>query len=322
MLKTWFDERFKQWLDNHLPVSDEQILTRGVIFILPSRFGCYFMLCGILLFLLGTNYQNNLILLFSFLMAAIMFVTMFHTFFALYRLKLKLVSLPPMERDSVSDLTLSIHTSRPRHQLKLYIDNYLPIKLAVKGAKKVIKLPHHPKIRGKQRLPRLTIETNYPLGLFRCWSHVGFEQDIFVYPKPKRMDRKQLHALLEACSRGAGDKNEKQKNQRPKVDSEDVEQLDHYQKGQSLSRVSWKHVASGQGWYTKSFTGEDNFSLSVEEQCFAISDLEERLCAISAVVRHCQEKSIAFSFKLGNERIEQVSSNQDIEQCYKMLAVY
>lgn len=323
MLKKWLNQKFSDWLDNQLPVADEQTLNRRVIFIVPSRFGVYFLLSALILFLLGTNYQNNLILMFSFLMIAIMFVTMFHTFYALFNLKLEMLSAPTMERANVSEVSLALHSDRPRHLLTLYFDTFLPIRIAISEGKNKIKVPHHPKLRGKHRLPRLTIETNYPLGLFRCWSKVSFKQEIFVYPKPKPIKRKELNSILDSCLLGA--KNEQNfdvNDTRRGKQAEDIEQLEHYQKGQPLTRVSWKHVASGQGWYTKSFGNEETLTLSIDEKAFPYTNVEEKLSVITYVVGYCVDREIVFDFKLGGDKVERVDSFKQAELCFQSLAQY
>lgn len=323
MIKRWLNQKFSDWLDNQLPVADEQTLNRRVIFILPSRFGVYFLISAMILFLLGTNYQNNLILMFSFLMVAIMLVTMFHTFVALNKLKLVMISAPTMERANVSEVTLALHSETPRHLLTLYFDAFLPIRIAIAEGKNTIKVPHHPKLRGKHRLPRLTVETNYPLGLFRCWSHVSFEQEIFVYPKPKPIKRKELSSLLDACLLGGkNDQNFDVNDPKRGKQAEDIDQLEHYQKGQPLTRVSWKHVASGQGWYSKSFGNEEHLALRIDEKLFPYTNIEERLAVITYVVGYCVDREIVFDFKLGGDNVERVDCFQQAELCFQSLAQY
>lgn len=53
------------WLKRRMPVLDEVRLHRRNIFILPSKFGGAFGVLNLLLFVLGVNYQNNLVIILS-----------------------------------------------------------------------------------------------------------------------------------------------------------------------------------------------------------------------------------------------------------------
>lgn len=67
-LRQLLQQRFDRWLAQRQPASLNVSLNQGVIYILPSRFGYWFIFLILLLYLLGTNYQNNLILLTSFVL--------------------------------------------------------------------------------------------------------------------------------------------------------------------------------------------------------------------------------------------------------------
>jgi len=92
-LSHYFHQRLLGWLDNRVPAANEHHLNLNSIFILPSGFGWSFIILSLCLFLLGTNYQNNLMLLLSYLCLSIMLLTLFYTHQNFARLALK--SLPP-----------------------------------------------------------------------------------------------------------------------------------------------------------------------------------------------------------------------------------
>ena len=64
-MRSRLKQQWLVWLQRRIPVLDEVRLHRHNIFILPSRFGLSFGLLNILLFVLGVNYQNNLVILLS-----------------------------------------------------------------------------------------------------------------------------------------------------------------------------------------------------------------------------------------------------------------
>ena len=77
------NKRFNRWLKRRIPPASQHKLSNRNIFIMPSRFGFVYLIFVVLLFLLATNYQNNAIMLLSYLMASVFITTMMHSFFNL-----------------------------------------------------------------------------------------------------------------------------------------------------------------------------------------------------------------------------------------------
>ena len=67
-LKVFFKNNFNRWLAKRIPSQKEHRLNSSNILIYPTRFGLGYLAIVMLIFLLGTNYQNNIILLLSYLM--------------------------------------------------------------------------------------------------------------------------------------------------------------------------------------------------------------------------------------------------------------
>ena len=61
----------RKWLDKRIPAANEFQLSHRSIFIFPAKFGALFLALCALLFLLGTNYQNNLMLLLCYFLVAL-----------------------------------------------------------------------------------------------------------------------------------------------------------------------------------------------------------------------------------------------------------
>ena len=99
-------------------------------------------------------------------------------------------------------------------------------------------------VRGRLALGRVTISTDYPVGLWRAWAYVHFPLDGIVYPEPEPSPPPLPHGQQGAegaVAPGGGD--------------EDLAGLRDYQRGDPLQRVAWKAVARGAGWHTKEFEG-------------------------------------------------------------------
>ena len=93
-------ERMTAWLDRRIPPAPGHQLDLRSIFIIPSRFGWLYLLLCISLFVLGTNYQNNLMLLLCFIMLAILLINLHASYWNFARLSLNLKAIPPGYADS------------------------------------------------------------------------------------------------------------------------------------------------------------------------------------------------------------------------------
>ena len=62
---------YERWLTRRLPAARQIVLNQKRIFIFPTGYGFFYLLVAGLLFIGGINYENNLILALSFLMAKI-----------------------------------------------------------------------------------------------------------------------------------------------------------------------------------------------------------------------------------------------------------
>ena len=71
---------YERWLARRLPAASQIVLDQKRIFIFPTGYGFFYLLVAALLFIGGINYENNLILALSFLMASLFLVAILHTF--------------------------------------------------------------------------------------------------------------------------------------------------------------------------------------------------------------------------------------------------
>ncbi len=94
--------RIWDWIDSRRPVANTHHLNRNNLFIFPSQQGLWFLLVNLLLWVLGTNYQNNLILALAFLFLTFFIVAILHTFTNLSGMSVKVLGAAPVFSDGVS----------------------------------------------------------------------------------------------------------------------------------------------------------------------------------------------------------------------------
>ena len=90
-----FREWRQRWLKRRIPKQPAHTLQHKNIFILPTKAGLGFVFLVLLLWLLGTNYQNNLVLGLAFLLLALIVVCIHHTYGNLSGLEISVLKTHP-----------------------------------------------------------------------------------------------------------------------------------------------------------------------------------------------------------------------------------
>ena len=98
--------------------------------------------------------------------------------------------------------------------------------------------------RGRLALGRVTLSTDFPLGLWRGWAYVHFPVTGIVYPAPEAPAPLLPPGLEGSDSRRSA-----------RAADAELAGLRDYHSGDPLNRIAWKAVARGAGWYTKQFEG-------------------------------------------------------------------
>ena len=247
-----------RWFASRAPKTDHASLNLRNVYIFFSREGMLFAVLLVITFIAGINYGNNLVLGLCFYLISVWLISFHVTFAHISGLQVSLQEVTMAEAGSFVWVTLKLNSSsrQPRRQLTFAFEEAadrngsdMPKQQRVTVTRledeKVIRLPVQTHHRGQFELPRLKIKTVYPLGIMQAWSYVYFARKAWVYPKPEAFDWQTHHSAtsLEDLPTGG----------QYKPGQDDFERLDNYIEGESLARVSWGHVARGQGLFTKHF---------------------------------------------------------------------
>ncbi|MEW7866666.1 DUF58 domain-containing protein [Aeromonas diversa] len=264
------------WLARRIPPARQITLSRHNLFILPTRLGWLFLLTLFSIFLLGANYQSNLVLLLAYSMGSLLLVTMQLTHRNLSGLRLAGSSpqLGEVGCPAPLPITLSGHARAlviTQNDSQLHLaeshSGVQTLTLALMGAR-----------RGRLPLERLRIESCYPLGLFRCWSLLDLELSLWLAPSPLAAP------LLDPEGEGEQDV----PHVRP-APIGDFHELRPYQRGEPQSRIAWRQLARGRGLLSKRFSEGGG-----APDCLTLGrvrgDLEQRLATLAWWCQHlCHE---------------------------------
>lgn len=157
----------------------------------------------------------------------------------------------------------------------------------------VIRLPVQTDSRGALELPRLTIKTVYPLGIMRAWSYVYFARRAWVSPKPETFDWQTYYSVasLEDLPTGG----------QYRQGQDEFERLDNYREGESLARVSWGHVARGQGMFTKHFSDPVGHEQTLDYIDMPAANHEQKLSQLAYGAMALGQMGVPFRMRLPHD---------------------
>jgi uncharacterized protein (DUF58 family) len=239
---------WQRWLARRLPPSTEITLSHRSIFILPSGFGLIWLALVLLLYLFGTNYQNNLVIGLSILLLSLFNTCILYSYKNLAGLHLRAITPPEVYAGETITFPVLLSSNHMSHNVNLSYPQNLSFMIKQVGADEVQALvPFEHGKRGRLNPGRLKIESFYPLGLCRAWSHIDLDTQHLVYAAPIEAP---LHleatddCLEEMPPKFAG---------KHLAGIDEFKGLKPYVLGESLKQVAWKQWAQGRGLLTKEF---------------------------------------------------------------------
>jgi uncharacterized protein (DUF58 family) len=288
---------WNKWLNKRIPAATQHYLNHHNIFIFPAKFGLLFLSLCVLMFLLGTNYQNNLMLLLCYFLLAIFLVNLLASYINFARIDLQIGKCPEVFVGDNLPVPLWLNTNSSGNFLakpcskgllhfKFQSIKHKPIKkvktqqnqssilVDADAFSNPINLSQTCQQRGKLKLSRVTVESYYPLGLYRCWTHLAFTHQITVFPKPLPCEI-QLHLSEHNSANKSGYIANEQ------AGHDDFSHLKAYQVGEPLNHIAWKQLAKGRGMVSKQFSSIGNhigwLKLSAVSKNQSLSHLSDEL---------------------------------------------
>ena len=302
--------RYKNWLNRRLPRCREVVLTQRQIFIFLSKEGLLFAVLLLVTFLAGVNYGNNLILAVCFFLSSIMLIAIYHSYTQLSGLKVKVLGAEDTEAGKTAKYMLELlPTSAKQYaQLELVWDDQYQ-RIALLNQRRVLMFDLMTTQRGKFLPPRLLLKSVYPLGLIRAWTYVYFDQIAWVSPTPLASERRHASAAVEddaqlSIVRG----------------QEDFHELKTYIPGESLSRVSWPHLAKGQGLLTKQFVDFHAEQNVLDYDQMPATEHEMKLSQLAYWVQELTARHSAFAMRLPSQSLEMGQGERHTKTALRQLA--
>lgn len=297
-IHTLIKKRFDRWLSKRVPSNFEHQLSNRNIFIMPTPFGFVYLFFDILLFLLGTNYQNNIILLFSYLLASLFITVMLHSFYNISQLTLSSPAKQFTFSKQLAYVPIKISAKKAHFDINFYfsrqenITNKTVLHQCNLGESQLL-LPYLASHRGIHNLGRVKIFSEYPLGLFITWAMLDFSHQLVVFPQPKKLNNSlnYLSGIDELAQSESTIQTES-------AGIDDFSELKDYVNGVSQARIAWKQLARGQGKLSKHYQNQTGSLRWLKLSEMPSNHIETKLSYLCFLILEYSKQNVDFGLIL------------------------
>lgn len=290
-LNSWFARSRQRFWRLAPGDRDAVVLRHSRIYILPTPRGLAFVATLIIMLLTAMNYALSLGYAMTFLAGGLVAAALLATFRNLAGLSASPLAAGEAFAGGQLTFTLALASGDrarigidvrtrdgPATAVDLPANSTVPATLAVVAAR-----------RGVVPLGRVTLSSDFPLGLWRGWAYVHFPLTGYVYPAPEM-----AAPALPTQADGV--------DPRRSARAADAELggVRDYERGDPHNRIAWKAVARGAGWYTKQFeSGVGGGDIDLQWNDLPPSlDPEARLSRLAAWVLAAERETRAFALSL------------------------
>lgn len=327
-LRVALARRFDAWAAARHPAGSSTRLTHRNVYILPTRAGWMFAALVLVLLVLSINYQLNLGYLLTFLLAGSALMAMHVTHHNLRGLTLSARAGDGlMHQGQTAALSLLLQAgTRDRWGLGLRPDAARPAAPGrphpvgdwvwtdcPRGGDTQVTLHWTPPQRGLLPWPRLTVESQYPLGVWTAWSRWQPHGELLVlpaaeHPAPPLPPARPTPGKGPALARGGGD----------------ADGVRPYRSGDPPRQVLWKKLA-----HSDELASRDSAQPLAQAELWldfaalpARLDTEARLSRLCAWVLAADRAGVPYGLQLGAQRVAVATGAAHRQRCLRLLALY
>lgn len=283
------------------------------IYILPTRYGLIFAALLFLMLLGAVNYGNNPAHLLTFLLAGLASNAIYLTWRNLHGLRLVCQGAPAVFADEPGQFLVELdmdERERPAIQLMFEDSEAVLLDLQAGSGRHARTLTLEGMPRGLQRLGRLVISTQYPLGLFRAWCYLECDRPVLVYPRPGEPWTPTGGEGEDTLSGEFGSGND------------DFMGLRGYRPGDQPSQIDWKSYARDRGLNTRMFSGQATAPVWIDWQQAPGLDTESRISALARAIIDAEAGGRRYGLKTPEGVFQPASGPAHRHQCLRHLALF
>jgi len=306
-------QRFNTWLFRPKIEHGTVTLTQRRIFILPTRQGLAMAMLLALMLLGDINYNLSLGYVLTFLLAMMAVMSMLHAFRNLAHLEVRAGRADAVFCGEAARFML--HFRNPgalaRYQLVLRHENGSTVTFNAPAQQdSEVAFPLPATRRGWLQPGRLTLYTEFPLGLFHAWSYLHFDMRCLVYPKP-----------VDEATLPPGDAPDGT-GRRSVAGDDDFAGLRVYTAGDALPRIAWKAYARERGLQVKQFSIQIGEELWLDFAAAPEPDTEGKLAHMTRWVLDAEAQGLRYGLKLPDGELPPGDGQPHRDECLRRLALF
>lgn len=311
-------EHFITWaLRVRPPEPSPIVLSQRRVYVLPTRAGLGYA-AALLVMLIGSiNYNLGLGHVLTFLLGGLGVVAILHTFRNLVRLKVSHGRTPPVFAGEMAVFHLLLGSDVERRALRLWLPEGGDARVDVPADEPAdVRLALPAERRGWLALPRIGLETTWPLGLIRAWAYCAPDARCLVYPRPAA----KAPPLPWAQSRDTG------KHGGGGRGRDDFAGFRNHQPTDPPRHVAWKHTARRSEeapLLTKQFEGATTASrVWLDWQATPEGDVEARLSILTRWALEAHASGFEWGLRLPETHLAPGSGQAHLDTALRMLALH
>ncbi len=312
-LRRRLDARIEAWVDRRQPVTPSESLSQRNLYILPAGDGIKFLVLVMMIWLMGTNYENNLVLLLSFILIAVFVSAIFATHANLSGIHLSVGDVEPVFAGSLLRIPIELDnpSAKARYRIALgWMGEELHELDLPTGARSRAELNLPATRRGRISIPRLRIETRAPLGIMCSWSQPRLHADCIVYPKP---------IPHEVSGATGGEGGSQQSSGRG---TDDFAGLEPWQPGVPTQRIAWKQFSAGRGLLEKRFEAQSHSPKWLDWEDYPGLDHETRLSALCARALEMENLGRSYGLRMPDCLVPPAQGERHLREVLTHLALF
>ncbi len=290
-------------------------LSHHNIYIVPSKQGAFFLCMVILNFILGSNYQNNLILGVAYVMLLILVLALIYGYLNLHGLTLQLLDIKNNYASKPVEVLIKLNTPHDCYSLDITSQDFdfSDCSGNHEQGNQVVSLFLHPELRGRYQLGRLKLSSCYPFGLVRVWTYLNADKTFCVYPAP--LPCQFTYSEQEETSEQG------QYVHQSTQSHENFDGLERFRPGISKSRISWRHFAKSQQLLVKQYSGDSYYSQHTFDYAAHDGNKENRLSKLCYQVLEADKQGDIFALRLNNAtQVNADRGDKHREKCLEALS--
>ncbi len=293
---------------HQLPVE----IDRRKVYIVPTKFGAFFGFVLLVLLMGALNYNNNMALLFTFLLSAMGLLTPLYTVRNLSGLGLLQVKSAPVFAGGQAEFVVTVMNPSSTPRPMVWARAHGPATFAQVAAqgRADLGIGVPAPTRGWLTMPRSRIYTTYPVGLFYAWTWLNPATRCLVYPS-QELDAPELPL---GSNRGTG--------KPERSGDEEWSGLRDYQPGDPSRSIAWKVVARSDQMVTKTFNDHRSEQLHLDFDRLDGLTVEQRLSRLCRWIVMAEDQQLDYELILPSVRLGPDRGTDHQHQCLRALAEY